>query len=134
MRFALIPLASLAACSAGTDPRSSGGESPSPKPSAPAEASAGCDLTIGFGSYAMGIDGQALAAVEARLAADRAVTGVERQGWGREGEVTLCVATRTSADAERLHRDILATLPADPRGPISVATATGLSAHVPPRR
>lgn len=132
MRFAFLPHLALAACSVGGDPAAPRGDRP-PSP-APAETPGACDLTIGFGSYAMGIDRGAFQSVEARLAADPAVTGVEPRGWGREGEVDLCVATRTARDAERLHRDILGSLPADPRGPISLATRSGLSDHVPPRR
>ncbi|HEX8642026.1 MAG TPA: hypothetical protein VF704_12850 [Allosphingosinicella sp.] len=92
-----------------------------------------CSLTIAFGSYAMGIDRPTFEAVEALLAADPAVTGIERSRRGREGEVELCVTTAADADAERLLRRIEASLPADPRGPISATTRTGLSARAPAR-
>ena len=50
----------------------------------------GCRVRIEFGSYAMGIDADALARIEAALDADRAVTAVDRQRWGREGEILAC--------------------------------------------
>jgi hypothetical protein len=75
----------------------------------------------------MGIDGGALQRVEALLAGER--VPVTRTPWGREGEVTLCASARTPAEAERLAREIAAFLPADPRGPIAIATASGFTFH-----
>ena len=126
-RIALLPLFALAACAAPGDSASA------PAGRDPSAGSAQCPLTVRFASYAMGIDRGALQAVEARLADDPAVQGVERRQWGREGELDLCVRTRTDADAERLQRAIAAAFPADPRGPLSVSTRTGLVAHAPPR-
>lgn len=99
-----------------------------------ADASAGeCALTVSFGSYAMGIDRGALAKVEA-LVAEADGARAERSPWGREGEVTLCVRTRTPAQAAELFDRISDSLPADPRGPISVATAAGRRFESPARR
>ena len=92
-----------------------------------------CPLTVSFGSYAMGIDTAALRKVDALLAHDRGVRSVDRQHWGREGETTLCVKTRRSADARRLARRIRMLLPARPRGPITVATRDGLRFEAPRR-
>ena len=92
-----------------------------------------CGLTIHFGSYAMGIDAGAFRAVEDLLANDPAVDSVERRGWGREGEVTLCARIRSDPDIERLFARIAAMLPPDPHGPIRIATRSGLTAQAPPR-
>jgi hypothetical protein len=100
---------------------------------APAPEAARCDLTVSFGSYAMGIDKPALAAVRSLLA-DRAVRTVEERRWGMEGEMNLCVRTRQPADAELLLRRIRAVLPAAPRGPITARTASGLSFEATARR
>lgn len=75
----------------------------------------------------MGIDGETRERVEALLLADRAVTGFEPRRWGREGEVTFCVRTRSAADAARLFRSIRPIIPPQPRGPISMRTSGGLS-------
>jgi hypothetical protein len=103
---------------------------------APGEADAAapeCPLTVSFGSYAMGIDRGALARVEALIAeADGA--SVERSPWGREGEVALCVRTESAAQAAELFDRISGALPADPRGPITVATAAGRRFEAPARR
>lgn len=116
--FMLTILGTLAACDAARD-------EPASAPAQPQAAPGACALEIQFGSYAMGIDAGSLQRVEALLAAAR--VPVQRTAWGREGEVTLCAAPRSSAEAERLAREIAALLPADPRGPIAIATATGLT-------
>jgi len=100
---------------------------------APPPPMPGCDLTVSFGSYAMGIDGRALAAVR-KILGDRAVTSVEEIGRGPEGEIALCARTGRPADAKRLFNRIRAVLPAAPRGPIAVRTDSGLSFDAPPRR
>lgn len=95
---------------------------------------ADCPLTIGFSSYGAGIDQGSVQAVGRLLGRDRAVRAVTRHPWGREGEVTYCVRTRTAADAGRLFRSVRALLPARPRGPIALATRSGLRYETPPPR
>lgn len=82
-----------------------------------------CNVTVRFGSYAMGIDAGAAASIDKLLAADPDVTGAGRSAWGREGEYTLCISTRDPAAANRLVGRIATLLPAQPRGPISVESA-----------
>jgi hypothetical protein len=94
-------------------------------------APARCPLEISFGSYAMGIDSATLRRVDALLARDRGVRSVDRRHWGREGEITLCVKTRRSADARRLAYRVRTLLPARPRGPVTVSTRAGLRFHAP---
>ena len=79
-----------------------------------------CGITIAFGSYAAGIDGPSLARIEHLLRRDRRVRRFSRHPWGREGEVTLCVYTRSHGSAGALSRQLRAMIPARPRGPISV--------------
>ena len=87
---------------------------------APAEPAAACSLTVRFGSYAMGVDGGAAAAIDKLLAASADVKDVSRSAAGREGEYTLCVTARDAAGAARLFDALAALLPARPRGPISI--------------
>jgi hypothetical protein len=96
------------------------------RPGGRPEVPADCPLVIEFGSYAMGIDPGAARAVRELLASDPGIQSVERYPWGREGESTTCVYTRSTADAERLFHAIARLFPTDPRGPLSVATRTGL--------
>lgn len=108
-----------------------------PLPGSPQRATptpADCPLIVGFGSYAMGIDGAAYASVDRLLRADRGVRAVTRHPWGREGEVTLCARTRSRADAQRLFTAIRARLPARPRGPISLELLGGRRYTTPPPR
>ena len=137
-RALLLFPAALAACGAAGDdpPAARRGAAPDAEPRAvrPGPGADDCPLSIRFGSYAMGIDRPALAAVEALLAADAAVASVERRSWGLEGEVTLCARLSDEAAAEPLARRIAALLPAAPRGPVRVATRTGLVFDAPPRR
>lgn len=89
------------------------------------ETPADCVLRVEFGSYAMGIDRTASAAVDRLLADDPGVTSVQTVAQGREGEKIVCVAVRSDADAERLFEAISSTFPADPRGPLTVTTRSG---------
>jgi hypothetical protein len=79
-----------------------------------------CTLTVAFSSYGAGIDNGARVRIEQLVRADRGVRAFSPHPWGREGEVNLCVLTRTNADAVRLSRRIRALIPAHPRGPIRV--------------
>jgi hypothetical protein len=113
------PLAPAASCAAG--------------PSEPDSTAAECPLTVSFGSYAMGIDRRALARVEA-LIAEAEGASIERSPRGREGEVALCVRTKSAAQAAELFERISDSLPADPRGPVTVATAAGRRFEAPAGR
>lgn len=93
-----------------------------------------CPLVIGFSSYGAGIDGPTMQAVQALLNKDRAVRGVSRHPWGREGEVTFCAYTRARADSARLFQAIRRLIPARPRGPVTIRTSEGLSFEAPARR
>ncbi len=123
-----LTAATLGACTAPEPPANSAAEAPGIH-GMPAD----CPLAIGFGSYAMGIDGGTLARVEALLAADPAVRSVERYPWGREGEVSLCVRLRGQRDAGRLFDRLKALLPAKPRGPIRLSTRDGRRFDAPRR-
>jgi len=117
---ALMPLAAaalLAGCA--TD---SGGE---PAPSIPGGES--CDVSISFGSYAMGIDGDAYARVETWLAAHKdLVTDVEVTPWGREGERTVCVMTSSPAAIKPVFSGVVKQLPAvGKKAPITAMSRTG---------
>jgi hypothetical protein len=94
-----------------------------------------CSLTVSFGSYAMGIDQNALRKTERLLKRDRTVRSTTSHRWGREGEVTLCAKTRTPAQARTLFRRVRALIPANPRGPVTIETRTGQRATIskPPR-
>ncbi|MEA3010310.1 MAG: hypothetical protein QOJ91_2002 [Sphingomonadales bacterium] len=96
---------------------------PKPRPDVPED----CPLVVDFASYGAGVDRTAYRAVSDLLASDPAVLSVDRQPWGREGEVALCVTPRSAADAERLFHRIAAVFPADPRGPLEVRTRSGLA-------
>ena len=92
-----------------------------PNPIVPSD----CSLIVAFGSYAMGIDTAALQSVEALLDGLRGVRSVTRHPRGREGEVSLCVRTRSRADSARLFQAIRQRIPARPRGPVSIQTLEG---------
>ena len=129
--YAVLAAAAVAACAEGP-------KAETPHPEAPAatkgidmpkEGSPACTLLVAFGSYAMGIDGEALRRIEGLLGADPAVIGVTRSPRGREGEVTLCAAVRSEADRDRIFSAIAALFPRRPRGPLSVRTNDGREFH-----
>ena len=96
-------------------------------------AATDCALSIRFGSYAMGIDRSTATRIEALVSADGGVTGATRHPWGREGEYTLCVQTRSAEEAEALFERIKPLLPAEPHGPIQVALRDGRRYSAPER-
>jgi hypothetical protein len=98
------------------------------------EAPQGCSLTVSFGSYAMGIDARAFERIGVLLSHDRGVKAIEQHRWGREGEVTLCARTRRGADARRLFVRMRDTLPAKPRGPITITAGPNRYVTPPSRR
>jgi hypothetical protein len=121
----IVPLAVAAALLAAP---AAGARAPRGASQAPAD----CPLIILFSSYGAGIDRGSFQAVERLLGGDRGVRAVSRHPWGREGEISLCVRTRTAADADRLFRSVRALLPARPRGPVSLATLSGSRYQTPP--
>ncbi|MEQ1780601.1 MAG: hypothetical protein ABMA14_04525 [Hyphomonadaceae bacterium] len=103
-------------------------------PPAPVEAAAaagGCDLKVDFASIGTGIDGVTLQKVDALLSGDTGISTIDRQRWGKEGEITLCVDTRTTADATRLFGAVKGVFPASSVKPISVETGAGQHFRVP---
>ena len=99
---------------------------------APGKA-AGCALRVDFGSYAMGIDRGAAAAVEKAILSSRGVGDIARHRWGREGEYTLCVAMRSRRAAMALFARLKPLLPAKPRGPIALSLADDRTVRAPAR-
>lgn len=95
----------------------------------PAAASAtgpACDVSVQFGSYAMGIDGRAF---------DKVQTYVRRRpgliqtssvtSWGREGEKTVCLTTRTRKGVNTVYHDVRRLIGKGERGPVEVRTLDG---------
>ena len=73
-----------------------------------------CDVTVSFGSVCCGIDQPTRARITEYVAADRRVVGTSERRWGREGEIDLCIATRSDADG--LVRDLTSMVPSRPEG------------------
>ena len=120
----LAPLAFaglLAACA--TD---SGAE---PPPSVP--GGEGCDVSVSFGSYAMGIDQEAYGRVDAWLKANpKLVADVKVTPWGREGERTLCVTTTGPSSIKPVFAGVVKLLPVDgKKAPITALSRTGGHFH-----
>ena len=99
--------------------------------SAATETTATCDLKVDFASIGTGIDSATLQKVDTLLSGDTGISTIDRQRWGKEGEITLCIATRTEADATRLFGSVKRLFPASSAKPISVETAAGQLFRVP---
>lgn len=131
----LILLGLVAGCTQTDVRQAQEAVAPSPPPPSPVDGIAvtggridrPCPLTITFASHGTGIDGPARERVQSLLLTDRRVAAFETRRWGREGEVTLCVRTRASADAALLFNQIRGMIPPQPRGPISLSTQSGLN-------
>lgn len=108
--------------------------SPPPPPDTVATGSrvnTSCQFNVTFASFGAGIDNSARERVEALLVSDRRVIGFDTSRWGREGEVTLCVRTRSATDAAALFREVRTMVPSRPRGPIRLSTIGGLQYETP---
>lgn len=85
-----------------------------------------CHVEVTFGSYAMGVDRDLKARIQAVIAADEDVLDVEESSWGREGESTLCISTLSPAAADRLYGEIAALIPEhSERAPTTVSHLDG---------
>ena len=92
---------------------------------APHASALQCELTVGFGSFATGIDRRAASRVERLVASEPAVTEVTRLSVGPEGEYALCVELRSRDSARRLFHSLKDAL-AEPVGaPVSVEWPEG---------
>lgn len=111
----------LAACA--TD---SGAE---PPPSVP--GGEGCDVSVSFGSYAMGIDNDAYARVETWLGAHKdLVADVKVTPWGREGERTVCVTATSPSAIKPIFTGVVKQLPTlGTKAPITALSKTGGHFH-----
>lgn len=96
-------------------------------PSAPADdGPRPCDVTVSFGSYAMGVDHDLKARILALVASDRGVEGSEERRWGREGESDLCIYAPGPGAADRLFDQIAAQIPeTSSRAPTTVSHRDG---------
>ncbi len=100
-------------------------------PAPTAETSGTCELKVDFASIGTGIDSATLQKVDGLLSGDTGISTIDRQRWGKEGEITLCIDTRTGADAARLFGAVKRLFPAMSVKPISVETAAGEQFRVP---
>ena len=100
-------------------------------PPPPASSLPACDLKVEFASIGTGIDGTTLEKVDTLLSGDTGILTIDRQPWGKEGEITLCIDTRTDADTARLFESVRTAFPASSSKPIAVETTAGKHYHVP---
>lgn len=87
-----------------------------------------CQVSVIFGSYAMGTDGVVDSAVRRIIETDPSVLNAVSISWGREGEHTYCLTTRGRREADRLFARIRAQIPrASQRAWTEVRTQWGRS-------
>ena len=94
-----------------------------------------CDVTVSFGSYAMGVDHDLKTRIQSVIDGDNGVASSEETRWGREGESTLCVRTYDAASAVRIYGLIAEMIPdQSDRAPTTVTHRDGRSdsANPPP--
>lgn len=86
-----------------------------------------CDVSVQFGSYAMGIDGRAFDRVERYVARhSRLIRTSSVTSWGREGERTVCLTTFNGRRGmTTVFRDIKGLVGKGQRGPVEVRTLDG---------
>lgn len=92
-----------------------------------APIAAPCSVSVQFGSYAMGIDGKSFERVERYVARNkRLVSGSRVDRWGREGERTVCITTKSRRATSQVFADIKSLIRhRAERGPTEVKTLDG---------
>lgn len=101
-----------------------------------AGAGEACTVTVSFESVCCGVDRGAYADLKAYLAGNPLAKETTDRAWGMEGEQTLCVQARSTADAEALYGQIRSRLPATARAGyilVSVGGKERLRIPVTPR-
>jgi|GEM_PF-6239374 len=76
----------------------------------PPPTNASCDITLSFGSYAMGIDHEVKAKITAYVEKSKDITGHRLTPWGREGEKNLCLSVKPET-FEKVYKDLKAMIP-----------------------
>lgn len=96
-------------------------------PAAALATSPACDVSVQFGSYAMGIDGRAFDKVQRYLARHpRLIRTSSVTSWGREGEKTVCLTTANGRKGmATVFHDIKGLVGKGQRGPVEVRTLDG---------
>lgn len=85
-----------------------------------------CDVTVSFGSYAMGVDHELKARILALVAQDPGLENTEERPWGREGESNLCIHAPRPGQADHLYAVIADLIPEHSnRAPTSVTHRDG---------
>lgn len=92
-----------------------------------------CDVTVVFGSYAMGIDSETFARVDTYLKRRAPAVAANTTSWGREGERTICVTARTGKMTRKVFNDIRNMTPrVARRGPVEIRSRFGTFQSRPP--
>lgn len=86
-----------------------------------------CDVSVQFGSYAMGIDGWGFDKVQRYITRHpRLILTSSVMSWGREGERTVCLTTFNGREgATTVFRDMKGLVGKGQRGPVEVRTLDG---------
>ncbi len=88
----------------------------------PVVVKTGCDVTVSFGSYGMGVDRGLKYGILSFVSSDEEATAGPERRWGREGESTVCIMTDSAAARERIYDGIVARIP--DYSPIAPTTVT----------
>ena len=96
-------------------------------PAAAQASGPACDVSVQFGSYAMGIDGRAFDKVQRYVASHpRVVRTSSVTSWGREGEKTVCLTTANGRKGVNTAFQAIKNLVGKgQRGPVEVRTLDG---------
>jgi hypothetical protein len=83
----------------------------------PAHVPEMCNVVVSFTSVCCGVNQPLQARINDLVASDGRVASVSSHPWGPEGEIDLCIRTRSAVDAAGLTRDIEAVIASDERAP-----------------
>ncbi len=133
MRLVAVAAAAVLAAACATVPADAAQPAGTPGRPGIAPGDENCDVTIVFGSYAMGIDGQTYERVEAYLKRRAPAVHYTSSAWGREGERTVCVTTRSARATRKVFNDVRNLTPrVARRGPVEIRSRFGSFHSRPP--
>jgi len=92
-----------------------------------------CAITVRLGSACCGRDGKTEKAINAFIANEPKILEKTAVPWGREGEIDLCLRTKSNSDTQEIFDHIKSLIPPVSKYPTRIFSNTGdhFSSHWP---
>ena len=84
-----------------------------------------CDITVRLGSACCGRDWKTEKAINAFIANEPKIVDKTETPWGREGEIDLCLKTKSNSDTQEMFDHIKALIPSYSEYPTQIFSNRG---------